>query len=226
MHENVNVESITVENLTREKIAIHSLTVRVFHWVNAIAIIMMVMSGWRIYNASPLFSFNFPSVITLGGWLAGALQWHFAAMWLLMINLAVYLLAGVAFGHFRRSFFPVSPRSVLRDLGQAVRGRLPHDIGRYNAVQKASYIGVLLAIVLTVVSGLCVWKPVQLQTLTWLMGGYEGARLVHFAGMTVICAFIVVHLALVALVPSTLLPMITGWARKSAVKIRNELHAP
>ncbi|MGH6855452.1 MAG: cytochrome b/b6 domain-containing protein [Aestuariivirga sp.] len=197
----------------RQKVTIHSLSVRVFHWVNAFAIIVMIMSGWRIYNASPLFAFRFPNEITLGGWLAGALQWHFAAMWLLVLNLLVYLLIGLFGGHFRRSFLPVTPASVFRDVGKALRGRLPHETGTYNAVQKASYIGVLAVIVLTILSGACVWKPVQLQSLTALMGGYEGARLVHFAGMTLICAFIVVHLVLVAIVPSTLLPMIRGWAR-------------
>ena len=206
-------------------VKIHPLTVRVFHWINAIAIILMIMSGWRIYNASPLFSFRFPNELTLGGWLGGALQWHFAAMWLLTVNLLVYLLIGFFSGHFRRSFLPVSPASVLGDTARALRGRLPHAVGEYNAVQKAAYIGVLLAILLTILSGLCVWKPVQLQTLTFLMGGYEGARLVHFAGMTAICAFIVVHLALVLLVPSTLLPMFTGWARKPAAA-RTDSHAP
>lgn len=202
----------------REKILVHPLAVRVFHWINALAIVIMIMSGWRIYNASPLFSFRFPNEITLGGWLAGALQWHFAAMWLLTVNLLVYLAIGLFTRHFRRSFFPVSPRSVMQDLGKALRGRLPHETGRYNAVQKASYIGVLLAIILTILSGLSIWKPVQLQELAWMMGGYEGARLVHFAGMTAICAFIVVHLALVLIVPSTLLPMIVGWARKPAAQ--------
>lgn len=207
-----------------EKIHIHPLMVRVFHWLNAAAIIMMIMSGWRIYNASPLFGFRFPSAITLGGWLGGALLWHFAAMWLLAINLLVYLVIGL-FGHFRRTLLPVSPAAVVEDLGRALRGRLPHDVGRYNAVQKAAYIGVLLIIIVTIVSGLCVWKPVQLQGLTALMGGYEGARLVHFAGMTAISAFIVLHLVLVALVPSTLLPMIIGWARKPAAPGEVDSHA-
>ena len=206
------------------RIAVHPLAVRLFHWINAAAIVIMIMSGWRIYNASPLFGFRFANELTIGGWLAGALQWHFGAMWLLMVNLLVYLLIGIFSGHFRRSFFPVSPRSVGQDLAKALRGRLPHDVGRYNAVQKTAYIGVLLAIVLTIVSGLCVWKPVQLQSITALMGGYEGARLVHFAGMTLICAVIVVHLALVVLVPSTILPMITGWARKPTAQTRTDSH--
>ena len=207
------------------RIRIHPLMVRLFHWINAAAIILMIMSGWRIYNASPLFAFSFPRQVTLGGWLGGALQWHFAAMWLLVVNLLVYLLIGIFSGHFRRSFLPVTPGAVAGDLGKALRGKLPHEVGQYNYVQKAFYIGVLAVIVLTIVSGLCVWKPVQLQSIAMLLGGYEGARLVHFAGMTAICAFIVVHLALVALVPSTFIPMITGWARKPAATARTDSHA-
>ena len=210
---------------TSEKRTIHPAYVRVFHWLNAIAIILMIMSGWRIFNASPLFNFRFPNALTLGGWLGGALQWHFAAMWLLVVNFLIYLVVGFALGHFRRSFLPVSPSSVLRDLGKALHGRLPHSVGRYNAVQKASYIGVIFAITLTIVSGLAVWKPVQLQSVAMLIGGYEGARLVHFAGMSLIAAFIVVHLALVLLVPSTLLPMITGSARVPVSDTGIEHHA-
>lgn len=190
--------------------SIHPPMVRLFHWVNALAIVLMISSGWRIYNASPLFPFRFPDAITLGGWLAGALQWHFAAMWLLVVNLVFYIGYGIARGHFRRSFFPISFQSVVHDLGRALRGRLPHRLGEYNAVQKAAYLAVLLAIVATVLSGLAIWKPVQFQLLASLMGGYDQARIVHFLGMSAIVAFIVLHLMLVLLVPSTLLPMITG----------------
>jgi thiosulfate reductase cytochrome b subunit len=205
---------MTTKGAPQERVYVHALFVRVFHWVNAMGMILMIMSGWRIYNASPLFDFRFPNEITLGGWLAGALQWHFAAMWLLVINLLIYLIVGFASGHFRRRFTPVSPSSVLGDMTKALKGKLPHSDTTYNAVQKAAYIGILLAIVLTILSGSVVWKPVQLQELGLLMGGYEGARLVHFFGMVAICAFIVLHLTLVLLVPSTLIPMIIGWARK------------
>ena len=208
----------------RPRIRVHALFVRVFHWLNALGIILMIMSGWRIYNASPLFAFKFPRELTLGGWLGGALQWHFAAMWLLVINFLVYLVVGFVSGHFRRRFTPVSPSSVLQDVGKALRGRLPHSTTTYNAVQKAAYIGVLLAIVLTILSGSVVWKPVQFQELGILFGGYEGARLVHFFGMTAISAFIVLHLALVLLVPSTLIPMIVGWARKSPHEMHGASH--
>ena len=207
-----------------ERIKLHRLYVRVFHWVNAVAIVMMIMSGWQIYNASPLFSFDFPSAVTLGGWLGGGIQFHFAVMWVFVLNLLVYLGLGIARGHFAKDFLPVGPRSVLTDLGKALRGKLAHDVGRYNAVQKISYIGVIGAMLLTFLSGLCVWKPVQFQMLASLVGGYEGARLVHFIGMSLICAFIVMHLALVLIVPSTLLPMITGWARTSKHSAQEENH--
>jgi thiosulfate reductase cytochrome b subunit len=202
------------EDVAMERIKLHKLHVRVFHWINAVAIVMMIMSGWQIYNASPLFEFEFPDAVTLGGWLGGGIQFHFAVMWVFVLNLLIYIVLGIANAHFARDFLPVGPRSVLTDVGKALRGKLPHDVGRYNAVQKISYIGVIGAMLLTFLSGLCVWKPVQFQMLGALMGGYEGARLVHFIGMSLICAFIVVHLALVAIVPSTLLPMITGWAGK------------
>ena len=205
---------MTATEIPSKKVYVHTLFVRVFHWVNALGVTLMIMSGWRIYNASPLFDFKFPRDITLGGWLGGALQWHFAAMWLLVINFLVYVIVGFASGHFRKRFTPVSPSSVVGDMVKALKGKLPHSATTYNAVQKAAYIGVLLAIILTIVSGSVVWKPVQLQELALLMGGYEGARLVHFFGMTAICVFIVLHLALVLLVPSTLIPMIIGWAHR------------
>lgn len=203
----------------RQRVSVHTFGVRVFHWLNAIAILIMIMSGWRIYNASPLFGFRFSNQITLGGWLGGALQWHFAAMWLLVVNLAVYLLIGLFSGHFRRAFFPVSLGAVFADLKKALRGQLSHGVGHYNAVQKTFYISVVLMIIVTIISGLCVWKPVQLQSLAFLLGGYENARLIHFAGMSGIVAFIVVHLVLVAVVPSTLIPMITGSAFMSVKKV-------
>ncbi len=197
-----------------QKVLIHRLYVRIFHWLNAVAIIMMVMSGWKIYNASPIFAgIEFPESLTLGDWLGGALQWHFAAMWLFVVNLTIYLMAGIVTGHFRRKMFPITPGAVISDVGQALRGKLAHDSHDYNAVQKIFYLGVIGAMLLTFASGLVVWKSAQFQALSWIVGNYDTARIVHFAGMSLICAFIVVHLALVVLVPSTLIPMITGWAK-------------
>jgi thiosulfate reductase cytochrome b subunit len=197
-----------------EKITIHPRYVRVFHWLNAIAIFMMVGSGWRIYDAAPVFhSFTFPTELTIGDWLGGALQWHFAAMWLFVVNLGIYLALGVVNGHFRQKMLPLYPGQVVGDFWAALRFKLAHASHDYNAVQKLSYLGVIFAMVMTFVSGLAMWKPVQFQALSWIVGSYDNARIVHFTGMSLICAFVVVHLALVLLVPSTLLPMITGKAK-------------
>ncbi|HWN30830.1 MAG TPA: cytochrome b/b6 domain-containing protein, partial [Burkholderiales bacterium] len=197
------------------KTVIHTLAVRITHWINAIAILIMILSGWRIYDASPLFNFIFPDAITLGGWLAGALQWHFAAMWLLVLNGLFYVCYGIVSGHFKSSFLPVTPRSVWREFKNALRGQISHELGVYNAVQRAAYIGVLCIGVVLVLSGLSIWKPVQFQELAALMGGYEGARVVHFVAMGLLVFFILVHLTLVALVPRTLWPMFSGRAEVS-----------
>ena len=193
---------------------IHPLVVRITHWLNVLAVLVLVLSGWRIYNAAPLFEwFRFPAELTLGGWLAGALQWHFAAMWLLALNGLVYLAYGIASGHFRRKLLPISPRAVIEDVSQALHGRLKHeDLSVYNAAQRAAYLALIVALVLLVLSGLAIWKPVQLQELAALMGGYEGARLVHFICMAAVVLIVIVHVVMVALVPRTLPTMITGRA--------------
>ena len=194
---------------------VHPLMVRVTHWVNALSVLIMVTSGWRIYNASPLFDFRFPTGITLGGWLGGALLWHFAAMWLLAANGLAYLLYGALSGHFRRKLWPINPSAVVADVLAAFRGRLSHaDLSVYNPAQRAAYAALILTITLLVASGLAVWKPVQLQGLAALMGGYEGARLVHFVAMSLTVAIVLVHVGMVVLVPRTLAMMITGRIRR------------
>ena len=199
-------------------IKVHPLVVRITHWINALAILVMVASGWRIYNASPLFeSFTFPDALTLGGWLAGALQWHFAARWLLALNGLVYVVYGIVSGHFRRRLLPISPGAILRDVSRALRGRLAHeDLSVYNAAQRAAYFVLILALVVMILSGLAIWKPVQLQELAALMGGYEGARLLHFFAMSLVVFIVVVHVVMVALVPRTFPTMITGRLRRSS----------
>ena len=195
-------------------VKIHPLVVRITHWINAFAILIMVVSGWRIYNADPLFGFKFPAEWTLGGWLAGALQWHFAAMWLLALNGLVYLGYGVVSGHLWRKLTPLAPAAVLRDLGNALRGRLAHDdLTVYNAAQRAAYLGVIAVIMLLVLSGLVLWKPVQFYTMGLLMGDYEGARYVHFFAMAALVLFVFAHVIMVALVPRTLPSMFTGRVR-------------
>ncbi len=184
--------------------------VRITHWVGAAAMICMILSGWQIYNASPILPFSFPAWATLGGWLAGGIAWHIAAMWVLMADGLVYLIWGLASGHFRRDLLPISPGAVVRDAEAALRFRLKHDIDRYNAVQKLLYALVLAAAIGAVATGLSIWKPVQFGWLTWLFGGYDIARRIHFAVMTSIVAFLIVHIALAVLVPSTLLRVTIG----------------
>lgn len=198
------------------KMLLHPLAVRIAHWINALAIGAMLMSGWAIYNASPIFGFRFPVWATLGGWLGGAIAWHFAAMWLVVVNGLFYLIYGVTSGHFRRHFLPLRARDVVSDAYQAMRFRLPHQPGIYNAVQKLLYWGVMLLGVIVVLSGLSIWKPVQLELLSDLFGGFDFSRKVHFAAMAGIAAFVVVHLLLVAIVPKTLLPMVTGGKAKES----------
>jgi thiosulfate reductase cytochrome b subunit len=190
---------------------IHPAWVRITHWINAIAVAVMIGSGWEIYNASPLFPFVFPRAITLGGWLAGALLWHFAAMWILVVNGLFYLALGVATGRFRRKLVPIRPGEVWADAKAALRGKLSHaDLSIYNAVQKLLYLGVILAGIVIVLSGVSIWKPVQLQELTALFGGYDAARYVHFCAMAAIVGFLVVHVIMALLVPRSLRAMITG----------------
>lgn len=190
---------------------IHPRWVRIAHWLNALAVIVLAMSGWRIYNASPFLGFEIPKALTLGGWLGGAIQWHFAAIWLLVGNGMVYLLLNVVSGRFFRKFFPLSPRAVLADLTAALRGKLDHaDLSHYNAVQRAAYLFVMLDTVLIVASGLVLWKSVQFPLLRELLGGYEAARRVHFFAMVGLVGFAGIHLAMVALVPRTLIAMIRG----------------
>ncbi|GAB2901900.1 cytochrome b/b6 domain-containing protein [Paraburkholderia jirisanensis] len=197
------------------RVVVHSLIVRITHWINAFAMVCMVMSGWAIYNASPIFPFRFPAWATVGGWLGGSIAWHFAAMWLLVGNGLVYLAHGLATRHLRRHLLPVRPREVLRDFVRALRFQLPHETGSYNAVQRLLYVAVLLLGVLLVASGLSIWKPVQFWWLTALFGGFDFARRVHFVAMAGVVGFVVVHLALVMLVPRTLPSMITGRARQA-----------
>ena len=185
--------------------------VRTMHWINALAMILMIMSGWQIYNASPLFDFRFSHAITLGGWLGGALLWHFAAMWLLMVNGLAYLITGLATGRFRKKLLPITPSGVISDVRAALTFKLAHDdLSKYNYVQKLLYAGIIAVGIVIVLSGLSIWKPVQLQWLTALFGGYDVARYVHFICMSAIVAFLIVHVLLAVLVPKSLRAMIIG----------------
>ena len=198
-------------------VRVHPLIVRLTHWISAFAIFIMVFSGWRIYNADPFLGFRFPDAWTLGGWLAGALQWHFAAMWLLALSGLVYVSYGILSGHLWRKLMPLTPAAVLRDFRDALRGKLAHaDLTVYNAAQRAAYLAVIILLVVLILSGLVLWKPVQFQGLGMLMGDYEGARYVHFFAMAGVVFFVIVHVLMVVLVPRTLPSMFTGRVRTRA----------
>ncbi len=204
---------MTVEAIDARPVSplIHPVWVRVCHWINAVAILIMIGSGWQIYDASPLFDFTFPRQIALGNWLAGALLWHFAAMWVLVINGVVYLTLGIVTGRFRRKLLPITPRAVLADVKAALTFKLAHeDLSTYNAVQKLLYAGVIVCGIVIVLSGLSIWKPVQFQELTALFGGYDAARYVHFFAMAAIVGFLVVHVTLALIVPKSLRAMVVG----------------
>lgn len=191
--------------------AIHPGWVRTCHWVNALAMLVMIGSGWQIYDASPLFDFTFPRQIALGNWLAGAIMWHFAAMWVLVVNGIVYVALGFATGRFRSKLLPIYPSEVLHDAKAALTFKLAHDdLSHYNAVQKVLYAGIIVTGVVIVLSGLSIWKPVQFQELTSLFGGYDTARYVHFFAMATIVGFLVVHVTLALIVPKSLRAMIAG----------------
>jgi len=203
--------SLETDTTEARQDAIHPLWLRLTHWLNALAVLIMVGSGWQIYNASPLFGFRFAKTITLGGWLGGGIEWHFAAMWLLAANGLLYLLLNLVSGRLWRKFLPLSPRAFFSDLKAALHGHLTHaDPRRYNSVQRVAYLFVMVDILLLALSGLVLWKSVQFPLLRVLLGGYDVARYVHFFAMAGLVAFVTVHLVMVALVPRTFLTMLRG----------------
>lgn len=200
-----------LETPAKNPAIVHPRILRLLHWVNALAVMTMIASGWRIYNAYPNLGFRFPDFLTLGGWLGGALQWHFAAMWVFAGNGFLYLAYGVLSGRFATKFWPVTPRGILKDLRDALTGRLAHaDLSVYNNVQRLLYAGVIAAGLLALLSGLAIWKPVQFRIFTDLLGDFDTARLVHFAAMAAIAGFLVIHVAMSLLVPKSLRAMILG----------------
>ena len=212
----------------------HALAVRIAHWLMALSILIMIGSGWRIYDASPIFGFRFPVWATLGGdvetalavhndpGVATGIAWHFAAMWLLLLGYLLFVGWGVFSGHFWRDFLPVGPKSFLRDFIAAARFRLEHHLGEYNAVQRVFYWGVIALVALMLLSGIAIWKPVQTYPLVSLFGGFQGARIVHFLGMALICGFLLVHVALVILVPRTFIAMVIGRVEEPAPHAQKE----
>jgi thiosulfate reductase cytochrome b subunit len=201
-----------VRSKVRRRDRLHPLAIRVMHWINAAAMVILIGSGWAIYNDEVIFGWlHFPGWITLGAGPEGALQWHFLAMWLLAANGVAYLVYGLATGRFRRMLLPIRFAEVVAEMRAALALRLSHDdLTRYNAVQRALYIGIIAVGIVQVLTGLAIWKPVQLSELAALFYDFQTARLVHFLGMAAIVAFVVVHVALALVVPRTLLAMLTG----------------
>ena len=191
---------------------LHPLPLRIMHWTNAVAMLIMIGSGWKIYNDEVLFGWlHFPDWITIGGEAQGALQWHFLGMWIFTLNLLCYIVYGLVTGRFWRKLLPVWPSQVIGDVRAAMRFKLAHDdITRYNAIQRVLYIGIILVMIVQIISGLAIWKPVQFQELTALFYDFQGARLAHFICMALIVAFLFIHVLLALAVPKTLAAMITG----------------
>lgn len=199
-------------NVTSPGRCLHPWPVRIMHWINAIAMVVLIGSGWGIYNDSVIIhGIYFPKAIRLGSWAAESLLWHFAAMWLLVANGGAYLVYGIATGRLRERLLPIRLRDVVQTIRDTVRLKLAHeDLTTYNAVQKILYIVAILAGIGQVVSGVAVWKPVQFSGLVDLLGGFQGARLIHFAGMAVLVGFLAIHVTLALAVPRTLWAMLTG----------------
>jgi thiosulfate reductase cytochrome b subunit len=204
-------KTMTVKSTERHR-KLHPAALRVMHWINATSIIVLILSGWKIYNDEVLFGWlHFPEWITLGVYAQHALQWHFFAMWTLMANGVCYLVYGFYTGRFKRKLWPIRIKAIIADINDALHFRLAHDdIRHYNAVQRLLYVGIIAVIVVQVISGWAIWKPIQLSELVNLFYDFQGARLAHFIGMAAIVGFLVVHVTLALLVPKTIKAMVTG----------------
>jgi Ni/Fe-hydrogenase b-type cytochrome subunit len=204
----------------------HPLAVRVCHWTNAVAIAILALSGLRIFNAFPSFGPKIPEhdlidavprAITLGGWLGGALQWHFTFMWIFAAGGILYVISQLASGHYRTVVFT---KDDVPGVWPMVRhyfffGPKPTATGQYNALQKLAYTTAIVFGAVSLLSGMVMYKPAQLSTLGMVFGGYHGARLIHFLAMCGILAFIPGHLIMVALHGwDNFTSMLTGWKQR------------
>ena len=201
-----------VKSNARHPRRLHPLPVRIMHWINAVAVLIMIASGWKIYNDEVIFGWlHFPEYLTLGKWAQHGLQWHFLGMWIFALNGLAYLTYGIFSGRFRQKLFPLSVPEIIATVRDALTFRLKHDdLTHYNAVQKMLYLGIMCVGILTLMSGLAIWKPVQFSELLALFYDFQTARLVHFLCMTAFVLFLCVHVALALLVPRSLLAMVSG----------------
>ena len=209
--ETTGISALSV--FTRRRL--HPLPVRIMHWINAVVMLVMITSGWAIYDDDVIIrGFQFSQFWRLGDWAAWSLNWHFAGMWFFTINGLIYLIYGFTSGRLHEKLLPIRPADLIQTVLDTLHFKIAHeDITVYNAVQKLLYIIVILAGIYQVITGLAIWKPIQFSGLVSLLGGFQTARVLHFAGMAVIVGFLVVHVALALLVPKTLWAMVTGGPR-------------
>jgi thiosulfate reductase cytochrome b subunit len=206
---------------------LHPLPVGIMHWINAVVMLVIITSGWGIYDDDVIIrGVHFGQFWRLGDWAAWSLDWHFAGMWFFTINGLIYLVYGFAKGRLREKLLPIRPAEVVQTIIDTLHFKIAHDdITVYNAVQKLLYIVVIFAGVSQVVTGVAIWKPIQFSGLVSLLGGFQTARVLHFAGMAVIVGFLIVHVALALLVPKTLGAMVTGGLRLDPRGRAREGHA-
>lgn len=183
---------------------------RALHWLNAVSVLALILSGWAIYNAAPFYPIRFPAWLTLGGHLTEALRWHFLFMWTFGVSSLALIGLRIAAGRGGPPLWPVQSKCVRREIAAVLRLDLAHRAGEYIHCQRLLYLTVFGASVVAFLSGLALWKPVQLHAIATLFGGYEAARRVHFWAMAAIGGFVVIHLVMVAIVPSTLAGMLLG----------------
>ena len=196
---------------------LHPMIIRLTHWVNFVALGIMVLSGLRIYNASPIWDFKIPDNLTIGGWLAGARMWHFFGMWLFFINGIVWVLYNFLSRHGRSTtiFRGSDASGILPMIQYYLRLRKEHPpIRKYNSLQKLTYTLIPLLGLGSVLSGMSIYWPVQFGFLTSLFGGYDTARLWHFIFTAAFVLFFFGHLFLVTISGwSNFVSMITGWKK-------------
>jgi Ni/Fe-hydrogenase b-type cytochrome subunit len=202
----------------------HSWVVRFCHWVNTVALFVMVGSGLQIFRAFPSFGakipekdlLNWPKAYALGGWLGGGLQWHLTFMWIYIATGLFYVAYQILSGNYRQVLFVPSDARGVWPMARYyfLFGPKPEATQTYNPLQKLAYTSAIGLGVLSVVTGLVVWKPAQFSWLGWMMGGFHLARLWHFLVMWALLAFVAGHLVMVILHGwSNFASMLSGWKR-------------
>ena len=202
----------------------HPFVVRLAHWVDAVAVIVMITSGLQIFWAFPSFGpkipqnnfFIPPKTLRLGGWLGGGLQWHFTFMWFFVGSGLLYVIYQAVSGHWRQVLF--RPRDI-KGVWPMVRyyflfGKKPPVVEAYNPLQKLAYTATIFFGLLSTLTGMVLYKPVQFWWLTAIFGGFRLTRVWHFVSMCGFAAFIPAHLVMVALHGwNNFYSMITGWKK-------------